>query len=624
MAISKRTISIWPIALIGIFLFSIVLYLPSIMGGAIWDDIELISGHAFGKNTFQAAFTNPFLGRYFRPLTSASFVFDSSFAKSTPFFYHQTNILLHAITAVLVACLAITITQKKSAGILAGLFFVTQPMQVGAAAWIGGRTDVLSALFLTAFLICLIRYLQNSKSGWLIGSAVTFLLAALAKEQAIAILPAIPLAVFVFGSRKWKDALKVCIPFGIAVVVFIGLWIIDAPAPFGVKSSLVDMIMLPLRTLAHYGLAFLAPNDPSLQTYTLENYPGLPWVAVGIALLAGFVWFVKFCWKDHRPLAWLAVCALLVYIPISNFPPVPSFVVGPYRCAESGTAVACLFGIIAAYAISSKRIVLALAMLANLVVGTVVTWWGIHQWTTPEILFKTQAEIDPHFLAGVRNYAQALEMQGNPAEEVRLTNNTLSWMFGTDKWVDLLAEKKMDVFTPELIHRLKSNGGYPDRKALAAFISANAGGLAKLKRMPEAIKVEQEALMIGPDDPRIHFAYGQLLLKTNRPEAIHQWEIALKITPHFSACAAALAHERIIDGRYKEAVALLEPITAELGWAGSVWIDLAKAKIALNDPVGAGAALDGAERAIFVKQTEIDPLRKQIKDLMHAKTGAGP
>lgn len=620
MAINKRSISVWPIALIGIFLFSIALYMPSITGGAIWDDTELISGHGFGGNTFIAAFTKPFLGRYFRPLTSASFVLDSSFAKQTPFFYHQTNILLHAITAVLVACLAIAITKKMVAGILGGLFFATQPLQVGAAAWIGGRTDVLSALFLTAFMVTLVVYYDTSKTRWLVISTSSFLLAGLAKEQAIAILPAIPLSVFVFGTGKWKDVWRLCIPFGIAVIVFILMWMIDAPAPFGVKSTLVALVTLPFRTVAHYWLAFLTPNYASLQTYTLENYKGPLWITAGVALVAGLIWLMKIWWKDRRPFVWLTVCALLVYIPISNFPPVPSFVVGPYRCAESGTAVACLFAVICYEAFSHKRYVLALAAIANLAAGTVVTWWGIHQWLTPAGLFGTQAAIDPHFLAGVRNYGQALELQGRYREELRMTDRTLTWMFQTDKWSDLLSEKKLAVFTPEFIERLKSNGGYPDKKALAAFISCNASALSKLNRKSEAVKVEQEALMIGPQDPHIRYAYGQLILKSDRAEALRQWEIALKIAPKFTECVAALAHERVADGRYAEAVALLEPALPDLSWDSRTWLDLAQAKIALNDLDGAGKALDGAQRAIFVKQPDIDKLRKQILELRRAKT----
>lgn len=161
----KRFFTNWRIGLIIVFVLSVVLYLPSTMGGAIWDDVDLISGAAFHGNTMKSAFTHPFLGHYYRPLTSASFVIDSWFAKETPFFYHQTNILLHSFAAVLVAIIAFQITRKPLAGVLGGLFFAAQPLQVGAAAWIGGRTDVLSAFFLAAFIPALIQYFHTEKRG---------------------------------------------------------------------------------------------------------------------------------------------------------------------------------------------------------------------------------------------------------------------------------------------------------------------------------------------------------------------------------------------------------------------------------------------------------------------------
>lgn len=618
----KRSISVWPFALIGIFIFSIALYLPSLMGSAIWDDTELISGHGFGGNTFLAAFTHPFLGRYFRPLTSASFVLDSTFAKQTPFIYHQTNLLLHALTAVLIACLGLLLTQSRAAGVLCGLFFAAQPLQVGTTAWIGGRTDVLSSMFLAAFMVTLLLYHQTAKPRWLVLSTFAFFLAAVSKEQALAILPAVPLSVFVFGSKKWKDAGKLCLPFGIAVLAFIGLWVIDAPAPFGVKSSAITLMTLPFRTFAHYSLAFLTPNDPSLQTYTLENYRGLSWILVGLVLAIGYLWFIKYAWKEHRPWAWLAVCALLVYIPISNFPAVPSFVVGPYRCGESGTAVACLLGIVCAEAFAAKRYLLAGALCANLAVGLVVTRWGIQQWLTPADLFRTQALIDPHFLAGVRNYGQALELQGKYDEELRRTDDTLSWLFQTNEWMNLLAREKMAAFTPDMVDRLKSNGGEADWKALGAFLSCNAGARFKLHHTADAIRVEQEAIMISGKDPRIRYAYGQLLLKTNRPEAIRQFEYALKLAPNFTGCAAALAHERLIDGRYADAVKLINPILTEMGWDSGVWLDLAKAKLGLGDFRGAEEALSGAEHAVFVKKTDIDAVRRLIARSKKPKAAA--
>ena len=611
----KRLLTWWRIGLIGVFAASVLLYLPSLMGGAIWDDFDLISGAAFGKNTYYSAFNHAFLGHYFRPLTSASFVFDSTFAKATPFFYHQTNILIHSITAVLVACLTFLCTKKQVAGILAGLFFAAQPMQVGAAAWIGGRTDVMSAMFLAAFMVCLVLYHQSTKKGWLVLSVLTYFLAGISKEQALAVLPAVALSIYIFGSKKGKDALKLCIPYLLSIAVVIVMWIIDAPAPSRAPNSFPHTITLALRSAAHYGLAFFAPNNHSLLTWTLESYRGPLWILTGAALVSGGIAAFIFCWKKNRPVAWLAVCGLLVYLPVSNFPVVPSFVAGPYRVAEPGTAVACLLGACFAWALTLKRWPVALLCGLNLIAGTMVTWTGIHLWADSQQFFSGVAHTDPHFIVGVGNYAQGLNDSGKPEESLKWTNGLLTWIFHTKDWRLLLEKQKLKALTPEVNLRLRTNGGNPDMKALGWFVGVQASSYSRLKDTFDAVEVEKVALLIAPSDARLHFAYGQLIVSFDRKEAIEHWEYALVLLPHYAVCAAALAHERIIDGRYSDAVKLLEEHMGNLGWNSSAWIDLADAKIGMKDYGGATRALDSADRAIFVKKDLIDLRRKRIKAL---------
>ncbi len=247
----------------------VVLYLPSVMGRPIWDDVGLISGEAFGQNTWLSAMTHPFLGGYFRPLTSVSLgCWIPSYARTSPFYYHQTNILRARAHGGFGRLLERSrITQRKAAGFWAGVFFATQPFQVGAAAWIGGRTDALSAFFLAAFMVGLVQYhrtlingirnhsaaaedLQSgslpsrgrgwgegasalprvhdersekpsnakvhttpSKAGWLvIASSSPLLLAGLSKEQAIAIFPAAPLSCVCVWEQEVEGRLAVVHP----------------------------------------------------------------------------------------------------------------------------------------------------------------------------------------------------------------------------------------------------------------------------------------------------------------------------------------------------------------------------------------------------------------------------
>ncbi len=609
----KRFFTPWRIGLILIFALSILIYLPSLMGSAIWDDDDLLSGAAFGGNNLLSAFTHPFLGHYFRPLTSASFAIDSSFANGTPFFYHQTNILLHAITAILVAILGSLVTEKKLAGFFAGLFFAAQPLQVGATAWIGGRTDVLSACFLSAFMVSLVRYHQTNKPSILYVSAFLYLLAALSKEQAAAILPAVPLSVFVFGSKKWKDVWRICIPFGVAILVYIVMWIIDAPAPYGASNGLIDTVLLGCRTAMHYGSALLMPNHNSLLTFTLENYTGVPYILIGACFVLGYFGFLYLAWKGNRPVFWVGICALLVYLPISNFPTVPSFVVGPYRFAEAGTGAACLLGNGLASALSGKKYLLTGLMCANLVAAAAVTWWGAHQWMTPLQLFKSAAEIDRHFIIGVGNYSHALDLESRSSEALRMTDETMTWILGTKDWVNLLETKKRGALSKEVLTRLRTNGGIPDVKAFGWFISCNAASLSKLKRLDDARRIQKLALMIAPRDARINYGYAQLIIDIDRKSAVHYMEVAMSISPKYSACAMSLAHERVIDKRYPEAIHILDKAMKDIGWNGNAWLDYADAKIGIGDVSGAEKALFEAENSLFkASKNETDKRRKVL------------
>lgn len=612
----KRLVTGWRLALFSIFLVSVAFYLPTLTGGAVWDDFDLMSGNGFGGNSLTSAFTHPFLGHYFRPLTAASFVLDSTFARATPIFYHQTNILIHAVTALLVSCLAYVLTKKQTAGMLAGLFFVTQPMQVGTTAWIGGRTDSLSSLFLVAFMLSLVLYYQTEKKAWLLASTVGFFLASISKEQAFASIVAVPLSVFAFGSKKWEDAWKICIPYAVATVLFVVLWMLDAPPPSHADNSLIGTLLLGLRTTSLYGLGFLIPNRQSIFTWTLENYQGPMWISIGAALLISGGFLFRYCWQRNRQVAWVAVCALLVYIPVSNIPTVPSFVAGPYRCGEAGTCIACLLGIGLAWALTPRRWPIAIPFAANLVLGGMVAWWGLHVWATPQLFFKEAALTDPHFIVGVTNYANTIDTDGQPKEAFHWTNNLLVWIFGTENWEELLRTKKKAAFTPDVNARLKTNVGIPDMKALGWVFNSHSGILSRIHREGDAIEVAKDSILVAPADSRNHFSYGKLILKIDRKEALDHWRYALKISPKFWQCSRALGHEMMVDGNYAEAVKLLEPTMVHIAWNGDAWIDLAEAKMAIRDYKGASLALDKAAGSLFQVKDKISKERKKLKELM--------
>lgn len=120
---------------IAIALLAIAIYMPSLSGMAIWDDHALLSGQAIGGGkSLIDCFTHPFLGNYYRPLTSASFYVDRHLWGAGPFFYHQTNILIHMLTTLAVMRLLETAFRKRRIGFLGGFLFAIQPVQVSTVA----------------------------------------------------------------------------------------------------------------------------------------------------------------------------------------------------------------------------------------------------------------------------------------------------------------------------------------------------------------------------------------------------------------------------------------------------------------------------------------------------------
>ncbi len=186
----------------------------------------------------------------------------------------------------------------------------------------------------------------------------------------------------------------------------------------------------------------MAPTGPSIFAFTPGELPRLGMDPLGGNLLVVlFAAFVKFSWKDHRGVGLAGVVrAVCVTSRYPTFRRSPTFVVGPYRCAESGVGAApCLFGILCATGFITKRFILSAVLCVNLMLSTWVTYWGIRQWLSPDTFFERVARQDPHFIAGVEAYAQLLNQQSKFVLAAQVSDETLSWVFGSPKWIDQLA-----------------------------------------------------------------------------------------------------------------------------------------------------------------------------------------
>jgi len=186
------------------------------------DDINLVHNEAFRgfSGEHLAWMFSTRLGGHCQPLTWLSFAADHALwgppDNTSAFGYHLTNILLHALAAVIFLFVArrllragfglsrgdFEVESYWCAG-LAALIFALHPLRVESVAWATERRDVLSAVFLFACVLAYLRGVQRDRRSmaWLSLSLLLLGLSLLSKAAGMT-LPLILLVLDVYPLRR--------------------------------------------------------------------------------------------------------------------------------------------------------------------------------------------------------------------------------------------------------------------------------------------------------------------------------------------------------------------------------------------------------------------------------------
>ncbi len=248
-----------------VFAVSLFVFLAAIGNDFVnWDDDRnFLTNTSYRGLSFDHLwwmFTNFHLG-HFHPLTWLTLGVDYTLWGMNPAGYHFTNILLHALTAVLVYHLILLLLQLafhkqwappglKIGAVLGALVFAIHPLRVESVAWVSERRDVLSGLLYVATLLLYLR-------GRLLAALAAFTAALLSKVIVVS-LPLVLLVLDWYPLRRrwsWRLALEK-VPFFLLALGagLIGVGRYDA----GVTGAVADVGISPwLRImLSFYGLAF--------------------------------------------------------------------------------------------------------------------------------------------------------------------------------------------------------------------------------------------------------------------------------------------------------------------------------------------------------------------------------
>ena len=177
-----------------VFLAAVVLVLfARTLGFGFYLDDYILARPWSGREVGEA-FTGAFdvVGNndpYFRPLSTVSFALEWHLWGTDVWGYHLTNILLHAGATVGVFALLRRIRIAWWSALVGAVVFAAIPANVATVVYVAERTDAMVAIFAICGLLCVHRYHRSGRLGPLVALNVFFVLALLAKEVAVAMVP---------------------------------------------------------------------------------------------------------------------------------------------------------------------------------------------------------------------------------------------------------------------------------------------------------------------------------------------------------------------------------------------------------------------------------------------------
>lgn len=298
----------WPLVGLGLILLVLTAYWPATTAGYIWDDDD----HILHNNALRSAdglwriWTELGETPQYYPLTHTTFWLEFRLWGLDPRGYHVTNILLHALSSVvlwrLLRAMAI-----PGALVVAALFAV-HPLHVESVAWITERKNVLAwLLYFCAFRVywSMLGGLSPERPPGFAWEryvpAILLAIAALLSKTVTSTLPAAILLAIWWkrGTLRWRDALPLVPLFCIgAVLGSITSWMertrVGAQGPEWDVLGFADRILIAGRALWFYAAKLVAPVNLSfnyerwaIDPHNLQQwtYPLAAALAVGALLL---------------------------------------------------------------------------------------------------------------------------------------------------------------------------------------------------------------------------------------------------------------------------------------------------------------------------------------------------
>jgi predicted Zn-dependent protease len=576
------------------------------------DDVPLIVGNALMRSPgglgrlvsgdFLAS--TGFTSGLWRPLPLASFWIEGRVGGWEPALFHATSVLLHAGAALLTGLLLTQAGIPRIAATLGALWFATMPAHLEAAAWISGRTDLLSGGF-ALLSLWLDRRARRAGRAWPGGMALAAFAGALLSKESAAGWVVIILVVEWVRTREVLTGRREILRWVAPYVAITAFWLAAHAAASGPAAlpGYVDEALRARRQAAGWVmlpqyLAFLWPWFPHASDVALA-LPARPLdgTVIGgalLTLLAGAI-ALGLAFRRSR----LAVPAAIILVPI-----VPSiaaavglgFVSSGERMmflASAGVAWIAAAGLAWAWERGTGARWSAGLLAVALVAGSAVETARLQpMWASDESVFRGMTERQPGNPVGWVGLGETLTRAGRRDDAERALARAAQ--LGPDLPAAHAARAELHYRFGEWERLLPPAGRALELDPMLFPVRLlRASTLLRLGRPGEAAPDIEWLMRERPGDPAVLIVAGQRHMAEGRPEAaIAPFTAALERQALDPALWAALGFARAAVGDLPAARTAIERSLEIEPRAPAVWRRLAAVCAAMGDSAAEGAARD--------------------------------
>ena len=623
-----------------IALGTVVAYLPALRAGFVWDDDDHVTRNETLADV--AGLRRIWLERgavpQYYPLVHTSFWVERHLWGLNPAGYHATNIILHALTAILLWRVLVRLRVPGSS--LAALLFALHPVGVESVAWITERKNVLSAAFYFSSALAWLRLHpfdddhRGARGGpagakaaartslpttperarfWYLLSLAFFVCAMLSKTVA-ASLPAAMLLVTWWkrGRIEWRDVRPLISFFAIGLALAWNTALMEKTrvGAFGAdwSFSLAERTLIAGRALWFYAAKLVWPSQLTFiyPRWQIDAGQWIQWLfPLGAVALIASAWWLRGR-IGRGPLVALLFFGgtLLPALGFVNVYPMRfSFVADHFQYLASVGVFA-----LASVAFSKNRIVERASFALPLLLG-VLTWQQTRVYRNLETLWTDTLHKNPSAWLAHNNLGNVLLDRGNAdsamthyREAVRLKPDYYEGLgnlgaallrLGAVEEARTRTDEALRTapgYTPALINRaaILLRDGLPDdaivllqsvlgqEPANSEALNTLGSAFAMRADFENARAAFEAALRISPELVSARVNLARVLLRAGRiEEASLQLDQALAAAPGDIDARIAKGQVLVARGQPAEAIEYYRRLAAELPGDASVRFNLA-------------------------------------------------